>query len=77
MFRRLESSLPGDFEFPTDLKGLGYFVNENDQIRMIKDPNQSFHFFISKNERYMQRHREAMDGKTRLGNFGRLSSLFL
>ncbi|MCJ1423004.1 hypothetical protein MMC29_000885, partial [Sticta canariensis] len=61
MFRRLSSSLPKDPEFPADLEALGYFVNEKDQIRFIKRPDQEFNFFISKNERVCETQREAMN----------------
>lgn len=66
MFRRLESTLPDDFDFPTDLEGLGYFINEHDQIRMICDPSQGFHYFISRNDRYVERQKEAMNGMLEL-----------
>ncbi|KAK3172520.1 hypothetical protein OEA41_005842 [Lepraria neglecta] len=61
MFRRLSSSLPKDPEFPADLEKLGYSINEKDQIRSIANPEQEFHFFISKNERVREVQREAMD----------------
>ncbi|MCJ1356091.1 MAG: hypothetical protein MMC33_006085 [Icmadophila ericetorum] len=61
MFRLLENHLPKDFEFPADLQALGYVINEKDQIRMATDPEQEFHFFISKNERACEMSREAMD----------------
>jgi len=62
MYRRLESSLPPDFTFANDLKGMGYFVNDNDQIRMIDDPEQPFHYHASKNERYVEMQKAAYDG---------------
>ncbi|KAL2054147.1 hypothetical protein ABVK25_005686 [Lepraria finkii] len=61
MFRRLSSSLPKDPEFPADLEKLGYHINEKDQIRSIANPEQEFHFFISKNERVREVQREAMN----------------
>ncbi|KAL6713584.1 hypothetical protein ACLMJK_009049 [Lecanora helva] len=61
MFRRLSSSLPKDPEFPADLEKLGLFINEKDQIRQIKNPDLEFHYFISKNDRVLEVHREAMD----------------
>ncbi|KAL9129616.1 MAG: hypothetical protein Q9217_001972 [Psora testacea] len=61
MFRRLSGSLPKDPEFPADLEELGYHVNEKDQIRSIANPDQEFHYFISKNERVLEVQREAMD----------------
>ena len=41
---------------------LRYFINDRDQIRSITRPDQDFHFFISKNERVLEKHREAMNG---------------
>ncbi|MCJ1383649.1 hypothetical protein MMC17_006763 [Xylographa soralifera] len=61
MFRRVESSLPKDFHFPADLEGLGYNINDTDQIRSIEKPDQEFHYFISKNERCVEMQREAMN----------------
>ncbi|KAG8534275.1 uncharacterized protein KY384_001119 [Bacidia gigantensis] len=61
MFRLKSSSLPPDPEFPADLEKLGYQINEKDQIRSIKKPDQEFHYFISKNERVLEKQREAMD----------------
>ena len=63
MFRRLPNSLPKDPVFPADLKELGYFVNDNDQIRMIKKPEEKFQFAITKNDRYNEVHKEAMNSK--------------
>ena len=63
MYRRLESSLPPDFDIPPDLESMGYFINENDQIRMIDDPDEPFNFFASKNERYVEMNKEAMQRK--------------
>ncbi|KAI4125318.1 MAG: hypothetical protein LQ338_004332 [Usnochroma carphineum] len=59
MFRLNESALPADFHFPADLKELGYFINDQDQIRSIQNPDQPFNFFISKNERMNVMQREA------------------
>ncbi|KAL7934196.1 hypothetical protein V8C35DRAFT_321946 [Trichoderma chlorosporum] len=57
MFRRLWSGLPKDASFPSDLKGLGYFVNEDDEIRSIEDPDNYFKFFIDRNSRICARQR--------------------
>lgn len=62
MFRRLPGTLPKDPSFPRDLDGLGYFVNENDQIRMTKDHGRKFEYRINKNERVNELHKEAMNG---------------
>ncbi|KAB5562836.1 Arb2 domain-containing protein [Coniochaeta sp. 2T2.1] len=61
MFRRRWSSLPCDPAFPSDLKQLGYFVNEIDEIRSIENPNNYFKYFITKNERWNERQRFAMN----------------
>jgi len=44
----------------TDQYG-SYFVNDKDEIRNIKDPKYYFKFHISKNERYNERQRFAMN----------------
>ncbi|OIW31142.1 hypothetical protein CONLIGDRAFT_643152 [Coniochaeta ligniaria NRRL 30616] len=61
MFRRRWSALPADPMFPSDMKQLGYFVNSIDEIRNISDPNMYFKYFISKNERWNDRQRFAMN----------------
>lgn len=61
MFRRLPTSLPKDPTFPADLKELGYFVNDNDQIRMIRNPDEKFLYAIDKNERVNEMQKEAMN----------------
>ncbi|KUJ13645.1 uncharacterized protein LY89DRAFT_144664 [Mollisia scopiformis] len=61
MFRRLSSGLPKNPIFPHDLKGLGYFVNKNDEIRSIEDPKAYFKFFITRNDRHNCVQREAMN----------------
>ncbi|OTA00667.1 hypothetical protein A9Z42_0009200 [Trichoderma parareesei] len=61
MFRRLWSGLPEDVTFPSDLKGLGYFVNEDDEIRSIEDPDNYFKFYINRNPRICARQRFAFN----------------
>ncbi|KAL7812593.1 Arb2 domain-containing protein [Trichoderma aethiopicum] len=61
MFRRLWSGLPEDVTFPSDLKGLGYFVNEDDEIRSIEEPDNYFKFFINRNPRICARQRFAFN----------------
>lgn len=39
-----------------------YFINDKDLIRQIAAPEKRFHYFISKNERYVAMHKEAMNG---------------
>ncbi|KAI2627222.1 hypothetical protein GGS21DRAFT_493067 [Xylaria nigripes] len=57
MFRRNWESLPPDPEFPSSLSELGYFVNENDEIRSLENEDTYFKFFINKNERFCYRQR--------------------
>ncbi|KAL8914173.1 MAG: hypothetical protein Q9171_001168 [Xanthocarpia ochracea] len=61
MYRLHESGLPADFQFPADLEKLGYAINDRDQVRSIKNPEQEFNFFISKNERMNVVQREAFN----------------
>ncbi|KPM35379.1 hypothetical protein AK830_g11188 [Neonectria ditissima] len=62
MFRRNWSGLPKDVSFPTNLAGLGYFINDEDEIRLIDNPDYYFKFFISKNMRVNERQRFAFNG---------------
>lgn len=39
-----------------------YFINDNDQIKKISDPEQDFQFKINKNSRWNEAQREAMNG---------------
>ncbi|RYP77712.1 hypothetical protein DL769_003332 [Monosporascus sp. CRB-8-3] len=61
MFRRKWSGLPADPAFPSDLKKLGYFINEDDEVRSIENPDCYFKYFLSRNERYNERQRFAMN----------------
>ncbi|KAI1296461.1 Arb2 domain-containing protein [Xylaria venustula] len=60
MFLRKWSSLPSEAEFPSDLKGLGYFVNKDDEVRSIENEDNYFKFFIDRNLRVCERQRFAM-----------------
>lgn len=65
MFRRLPSGLPLEPKFPSDLKGLGYFLDEKtDEIRSIENPNAYFKYFITRNTRWNDVQREMMNGIT-------------
>ena len=64
MFRRLSSSLPQDPQIPKDLQALGYFLNDQDQIRQIKHPDQKYQYQVNRNERVNEMHKEAMNGKS-------------
>ncbi|CAN8100203.1 unnamed protein product [Discula destructiva] len=61
MFRRRWSGLPDDPDFPADLEKLGYFVNDQDEIRSIKDPKYYFDYFHSKSMRHNDRQRFAFN----------------
>ncbi|KAK4189756.1 Arb2 domain-containing protein [Podospora australis] len=57
MFRRRWSGLPADPTYATDLHDLGYFVNEDDEIRSLEDPDYYFKYFLTKNHRWNDRQR--------------------
>ncbi|KAH6651908.1 Arb2 domain-containing protein [Truncatella angustata] len=61
MFYRPWKALPHDPSFPSDLEELGYHVHESNEIRSIENPNNYFKFFISRNQRYNERQRYAMN----------------
>ncbi|KAI0883667.1 Arb2 domain-containing protein [Annulohypoxylon maeteangense] len=61
MFRRKWSGLPKDPHFPVDMKELGYFINEDDEVRAIDNPNNYFKFFLNRNPRWNERQRFAMN----------------
>ncbi|KAI0130167.1 hypothetical protein BJ170DRAFT_692768 [Xylariales sp. AK1849] len=77
MFRRRWSGLPKDPHFPSDLKELGYFVHESDEIRSIANPDHYFHYFLSRNPRYNERQRFAMNEAAEKVVHGRLEHLGL
>ncbi len=59
MFRRRPNTLPPDPVFEPKLDKLGFFVNEHDQIRMIKNPEAKYTFGMNKNERANHVYRQA------------------
>ncbi|KFY36710.1 hypothetical protein V495_07656, partial [Pseudogymnoascus sp. VKM F-4514 (FW-929)] len=61
MFRLLPRGLPKDPEYPTDLQSLGYFINDEDEIRNIENPKYYFKYFINRNDRFNERQRESMN----------------
>jgi hypothetical protein len=63
MFRRLPQSLPPDPVFPSNLSELGYFVNDQDQIRQIESPDQRYTYRVNINERVNDVYRSAMNSK--------------
>ncbi|RMZ81297.1 hypothetical protein DV737_g2573, partial [Chaetothyriales sp. CBS 132003] len=56
----LESNLPNPI-FPADLEELGYFINENDQIRQIGKPGQKYQYQVNKNDRVNEVYKQAMN----------------
>ncbi|KAJ4266496.1 hypothetical protein NW762_004483 [Fusarium torreyae] len=62
MFRRHWSGLPKDVSFPDDLAGLGYFVNDQDEVRAIENSDCYFKFFANKNSRINERQRFQFNG---------------
>ena len=61
MFRRLPNQLPKDITFPTDLASLGYFINDNDQIRQIAHPDKKYQYKINRSDRVNDVYKEAMN----------------
>ncbi|KAJ4298751.1 hypothetical protein N0V88_003783 [Collariella sp. IMI 366227] len=61
MFRRRWSGLPADPVFIADLKELGYFVNDMDEIRSIDDSDHYFKYYLTKNNRWNDRQRFAFN----------------
>ncbi|KAK1976109.1 Arb2 domain-containing protein [Colletotrichum cereale] len=57
MFRRRWSGLPEDPMFSSNLKDLGYFVNDQDEIRNVENPNYYFKYYLTKNGRVNDRQR--------------------
>ncbi|KAL0764718.1 hypothetical protein CaCOL14_012524 [Colletotrichum acutatum] len=63
MFRRRWSGLPKDPIFSSSLEDLGYFINDQDEIRNIKEPNYYFKYYLTKNGRVNDRQRFHFNGK--------------
>ncbi|KAJ6264157.1 hypothetical protein Dda_0299 [Drechslerella dactyloides] len=62
MFRRIKPlQHKEEVIFPIDLNRLGYFLNEHDQIRQIKNPEKAFNYHAHKVDRVNERRREAID----------------
>jgi hypothetical protein len=62
MFRRLPHTLPKDPVFPTNIKLLGYFINDDDQVRQIQNPDQKYQFKVNRNDRVNEVYKETMNG---------------
>ena len=63
MFRRLPHTLPPDPVFEPDLEKLGFFINDDDQILTIKDPERKYQFQVNKNERINMLYRQALNSE--------------
>ena len=59
MFRRLAGGLPEDPSWTADLTMLGYFINDEGQIRRLRKPDQRFLFKVTDNDRFNEVHKEA------------------
>ncbi|CAK7228276.1 hypothetical protein SBRCBS47491_006852 [Sporothrix bragantina] len=77
MFRRLWTGLPDTPKFPADLEKLGYFVNEEDQIRNMKDSKYYFKYFINKNMYYNDSQRFSFSAAVQRIVLDRLATLGL
>ncbi|KAI1500624.1 Arb2 domain-containing protein [Biscogniauxia marginata] len=77
MFKRKWSGLPVDPHFPSDLKELGYFINEDDEVRSIENPDFYFKFFLNRNPRWNDCQRFAMNQALQSEIHARLSALGL
>lgn len=61
MFRRLSHTLPQEPVFPTALRQLGYFLNDHDQIRQIRNPEQKYQFKANVNDRVNEVYKDSMN----------------
>lgn len=61
MFRRLPHTLPQDPVFAATLGELGYQVNDQDQIRQIKNPEQKYQFRVNANDRVNDVYKDSMN----------------
>ncbi|ERS99976.1 hypothetical protein HMPREF1624_03345 [Sporothrix schenckii ATCC 58251] len=77
MFRRLWTGLPDMPKYPVDIGKLGYFINEDDEIRSIEDPKYYFKYFIDKNTYYNDCHRFSFDTAVQRIVLNRLAGLGL
>ena len=57
MFRRLPHTLPPEPHFEPDLEKLGFFVNSEDLVRSIRNPERKFQYLVNRNERWNQVHK--------------------
>ena len=61
MFRRLWGSLPPDEEVPQSLDGLGFFRNEESQLRSKANPQEFWTFRVTSNPRYNEMRRAVLN----------------
>ncbi|KYK58946.1 Arb2 domain-containing protein [Drechmeria coniospora] len=61
MFRRQWSSLPKEPSFQPNFQSLGYFINDQDEIRSIEAPDCYFKFFLNRNPRINELQRFAFN----------------
>ncbi|KAJ5608909.1 hypothetical protein N7528_009476 [Penicillium herquei] len=61
MYVYRNDDLPPDPTFPVDLNGLGYFLNNRDQIRQIDNPEEGYKYKVNRNDRFNIKHREAIN----------------
>jgi hypothetical protein len=74
MFRRLPHTLPKDPVIPANIEALGYFINDSDQIRQIRNPEQKYQFVVNRNDRVNDVFKEAMNSECYLTSIRLLST---
>ena len=57
MFRRKADTLPADPVFEPDLEKLGFYINSEDKVRSIRNPERRYQYMVNRNERWNQVHR--------------------
>ncbi|RYP48521.1 hypothetical protein DL768_005600 [Monosporascus sp. mg162] len=57
----LAGNIPGVKKASCPLIPRSYFINEDDEVRSIENPDYYFKYFLSRNERYNERQRFAMN----------------
>ncbi|KAI5303644.1 40S ribosomal protein mrp2, mitochondrial, partial [Ascosphaera pollenicola] len=77
MFVAPRNILPEDPKFPSDLKDLGYHINEKDELRSIENPEEPFRYKVNVNDRYNEVRKEAFNACTRETVLSRLQGLDL
>ncbi|KIY01409.1 uncharacterized protein Z520_02961 [Fonsecaea multimorphosa CBS 102226] len=60
MFRRLPHTLPPDAVYEPDLAKLGFFINGEDQIRSVQNPERKYQYRVNRNERWNEVHKSAL-----------------